>query len=222
MLLDLLSIPIVPFGHIRGNIRRWRTPTRRLSFEDERGLAEPVVAAAALNIVSAVAVDLHAGRRAGTGSQGRVSAEHGNTRSVLGASERDHVLADVGCNELAVVAAAVGEDVLDEVVSELISSDVDQGHARALRAAFADTLKVTVEELVAADFKALLDDLGSILVHAVLGRETEDVVDRAVAISRSPMLADVLNAPVAELAVRDDIDASKHFIDARTLRAVSA
>jgi hypothetical protein len=32
------------------------------------------------------------------------------------------------------------------------------------------------------------------------------------------MLADMLNAPVAELTVGDDVDTGEDFIDARTLR----
>jgi uncharacterized protein YunC (DUF1805 family) len=84
---------------------------------------------------------------------------------------------------------------------------VNQWHAGTLRAAFTDTFKIAVKELISANLKALLDDLRSILIHAVLSGEAENMVDRAAAISGSSMLADMLNAPVAELAVRDDIDA---------------
>lgn len=158
--------------------------------------------------MAVVAVELQASGWAGTSGRRGVATEHGDAGAVLGAAERDHVLADVRGDQLAMVAAAVGEDVLNEVVSELIASDVNQWHARALRTTFADALEIAVEELIAANLKALLDDLGSILVHAVFGREAENVVDGAVAISRSSVLADVLNAPVAELAVGDDINTS--------------
>jgi hypothetical protein len=36
------------------------------------------------------------------------------------------------------------------------------------------------------------------------------------------MLADVLDAPIAKLAVRDKIDAGKDFVDARTLSRVKS
>lgn len=48
------------------------------------------------------------------------------------------------------------------------------------------------------------------------------MVDSTVAVRESAMLADVLDAPVAELAVGDNIDAGKNFIDAWTLVIVHA
>lgn len=86
-------------------------------------LTEAVVGTAALSTVGAVAVDLHASGRAGTSSQGRVAAEHGDAGSVLGATKRHHVLANVGGDDLTVMGARVGEDVLDEVVAELVTSN---------------------------------------------------------------------------------------------------
>lgn len=94
---------------------------------------------------------------------------------------------------------------------------IDQGHARAIRAAFADSLKVTVKELAAANLEALLDNLRSVLIHTVLGGKAEDMVNGTATISWGAMLADVLDAPVAELTMGDDINASKHLIDAGTL-----
>lgn len=43
------------------------------------------------------------------------------------------------------------------------------------------------------------------------------MVNRTAAVSRSTMLADVLNAPIAELTMRDDVDAGEDFIDTRAL-----
>jgi hypothetical protein len=43
------------------------------------------------------------------------------------------------------------------------------------------------------------------------------MVNGTAAIGRGTMLADVLNAPVAELAMSNDIDTSENFVDARTL-----
>jgi uncharacterized protein YunC (DUF1805 family) len=45
------------------------------------------------------------------------------------------------------------------------------------------------------------------LIHAVFGAVTKNVVDGAAAISGSTVFADMLNAPVAELAVGNDINA---------------
>jgi hypothetical protein len=96
---------------------------------------------------------------------------------------------------------------------------IDQWHAWTIRTAFADTLEVSVEEFITTDLETFLDDLGSILIHAVFCGEAEDVIDGTVAISRGAMLADMLNAPVPELTMSDDIDTSENFGDARTLLA---
>lgn len=90
---------------------------------------------------------------------------------------------------------------------------VDQRHAGTVSASLADTIKVTVKELNAADLQALLNHLGCELIHAVLGCEAEDVIDGTSAVWRRAVLADMLDAPIAELAMGDDINAGKDFID---------
>lgn len=99
---------------------------------------------------------------------------------------------------------------------------VNQRHAWTVRASFANTVEVTVKKLVATNLQALLDNLGSELVHAVLCRETEHVVDGTSTVRRVAVLADVLDAPIAELAVSDDIDAGENFVDAGTLLVMLA
>lgn len=123
-------------------------------------------------------------------------------------------------NEVAVVRAAVRQDVLDKVVAELVASDVDERHARTVGTSLADAVQVPVEELVPANLQALLNDLGGILVHTVLRGEAQDVVDGTSAVSRGAVLADVLDAPVAELAMGDNIDAGKDLVDAGALTSV--
>lgn len=120
-------------------------------------------------------------------------------------------------NDLAALWIGLGEDVLDEVVAELVTSNVNEWHTRALWARFAHAVEVAVEEVVATNLQTLLDNLGGELIHAVLGGEAENMVDRAGAVWNGAMLADVLDAPVAELAVGDDVNACKHFGDARAL-----
>jgi hypothetical protein len=98
---------------------------------------------------------------------------------------------------------------------------VNKWHAWAVLATFADTLQVSIEKLIAANLQAFLNHLGGVLVHAVFGGETEDMVDSAASISRGSVFADVLDAPISELAMSDDIDTSKYLVDARTLSTVS-
>lgn len=45
----------------------------------------------------------------------------------------------------------------------------------------------------------------------------ENVIDSTASINRCPVLADVLNAPVAKLTMSNDVDAVQDLSDARTL-----
>jgi hypothetical protein len=64
--------------------------------------------------------------RTRTGGEGRVAAQHGDTRAILGAAKRDHVLANVTTNEFAMLCATVCQDILYEIVAELITSDFEE------------------------------------------------------------------------------------------------
>lgn len=94
---------------------------------------------------------------------------------------------------------------------------IDQRHSWAILTTLADAFEITIEEFITTYLETLLNYLGSILVDAIVCRESQDVIDCAASIGWRTMLANVLDAPVSELAVRDDIDASQDFIDARTL-----
>jgi hypothetical protein len=65
----------------------------------------------------------HARRRSRAGSKSRVAAKHCNARAVLGSTKRNHVLADVAADNLTMLGTAVGQDVLDEIVSELVTGN---------------------------------------------------------------------------------------------------
>ena len=149
-----------------------------------------------------------------------VGAEHTNARAKLGPTERDHVLADVAGNDLSVLWVGVRQDVLDQVVTVLVAGNVDERDAWAIWTTFADTIEVAAEELHSTDLETLLNYLGSELVHAILRSVPDDMVDGAAAISWSTVLADVLNTPVSELSVSNDIDAAKDFLNAWTLSKV--
>lgn len=94
---------------------------------------------------------------------------------------------------------------------------VNQRHAGTIRASLADTIQIAIEEVGVTNFQALLDDLGSELIHAVFSGEADNVIDGASTVRRVAMLTDVLDAPVAKLAMSDDVDASQNFIDAWAL-----
>jgi hypothetical protein len=98
---------------------------------------------------------------------------------------------------------------------------VNKRHAWTILAAFADTLKIPIEEIVTTNLQALLNDLRGVLIHAILCGKTKDVIDSTASISWRSVFADVLDAPVAELSMGNHIDTSKNLVDARTLQKIS-
>jgi len=132
------------------------------------------------------------------------------------------VLANVLGDNLAMLRVGVCENVLDEVVAVLITRNINQGNARTIVVTFTDSIKVASKEVDTADLEALLNNLRSELVHAVLGSIADDMVNGSAAISWGTMLADMLNAPVAELSMSDNVDAGKNLLDARALEFLLA
>lgn len=127
------------------------------------------------------------------------------------------MLADMGCNDLAVVGIGVGEDVLNEIIAILVASNIDERNTGTISSAFTDAVKISAQKLWASNLETLLDHLRGKLVHTILGSIADDVIDRTAAISRGAMLTNVLNTPIAELSMRDDIDVRQNFLDARAL-----
>lgn len=127
------------------------------------------------------------------------------------------MLPNVGSNDLAVLSAGMGQDVLNKVIAILIAGNVDEWNARAVATPLADTIEVSAEELWTTNLEALFDDLRGKLIGAVLGSVANDVVDSSAAIRRSAMLADVLNAPVSKLTVGNNVDVGEDFFNAWSL-----
>ena len=146
-----------------------------------------------------------------------VGAEHADTGAELGAAERDHVLPNVRCDNVAVLRSRVGENVLNEIIAVLVTGDVDERNARSVDSALADTVKVATKKLRATNLQALLNNLGGKLVHAILGSIADDMIDSAAPVRRGAMLADMLDAPVAKLAMSHNVDVGQDFFDAGTL-----
>jgi hypothetical protein len=120
-------------------------------------------------------------------------------------------------NPVTVLGAGMGEDPLDKIVAILVAGNVNQGDTGAIYAAFADLLKVAVDEVVALSLQALLNHLGGVLVHAVLRSKADDVVESAALIGRGTLLADVLDAPIAKLAMGNNVNVGQDLLDARSL-----
>lgn len=127
------------------------------------------------------------------------------------------MLPDVSSNHVSVLGVGMGQDVLNEIVAVLVAGNVDQGNARTVETTLADSVKVAAKKLGASDLEAFLNDLGSELIHGILRSVSNDMVNGTAAVRRSTMFANVLDAPVPKLAVRDDVDVGKDFLDAWAL-----
>lgn len=161
----------------------------------------------------------HSRANGGSGSSGAgwVGTKHADPRTELGASQRDHVLSNMGSDHVAMLGASVGQDVLDQVVAILVAGNVDERDARPVRAALADSIQVSTEELRSANLQALLDHFGGKLICAVFGSVSNNVVNRTAAVGRSSMLANVLDTPVAKLSVGNNVNVGEDFFDAGSL-----
>lgn len=161
----------------------------------------------------------HAGAhgRTGPGGAGRVGAQHTHSRTKLRTAERDHVLSNMSSHNLAVLWAGMSQNILNQIVSILVTGNVDERNAGSVGTALADSIQVASEELRSSNLEALLDDLGRKLIRAVLGRITNHMIDSAAAVGRGTVLADVLDAPIAELAVGNNVNVREDFLNAGTL-----
>ena len=65
----------------------------------------------------------HAGRRSRTRSKSGIATKHRDAGAVLGAAKGNHVFADMATNNVTMLRGTVGQDILDEIVSKLITSN---------------------------------------------------------------------------------------------------
>ena len=127
------------------------------------------------------------------------------------------MLSDVSGHNLSVLRRGIVEDPLDQIVSVLVAGYIDQRDASTIAAPLANSIEVTPKEIRTTNLQALLDNFGGKLVGAIFGCITDDMVNGSAAIWRSAVLANMLDAPVTELAMGHDIDVGKYFFNARTL-----
>lgn len=186
---------------------------------DPSNVRHLAVGAAVARTLSSHAI-VHHGSDTGTRASGDswVGAEHADTGAELRPSQRHHVLADVSSHDLTVLRVGMSENVLDEVVSVLVTGDVDKRNPRSIETTFADSIQITPEELGTTDLQAFLNDLGSELIHRVLCGVSNDMIDGTATVGGGTVLADVLDTPITELTVGHNIDVSKDFLDAGALQ----
>ena len=131
------------------------------------------------------------------------------------------MLANVNSNLLTLVVVSVHQYPLDQIVAVLVSSNVDERDAGTVWSSRGDDTKVAIQKLQAANLQTLLNNFGSKLIDAVIVRVRKDVVDDATLVGGRPMLAEMLNAPVAKLTMSDEVDVCNDFLDCRALKHVS-
>lgn len=131
------------------------------------------------------------------------------------------MLPNMSCDDFSVLGRSIVENPLDEVVSVLIARNVDERDASSVAATLANSIKIASEKLGTANLETLFDDLGGKLIGTVLGGVANNMVNSSAAIRRSTMLANVLDAPVSELAMSHNVDVRQNLFDAGTLRDVS-
>lgn len=81
-----------------------------------------------------------------------------------------------------------------------------------------DHTKVTIHELDPTDLETLLYNFGSKLIDAVAVGVGENVVNDTAFVGWGTMLAQMLDAPVAELTMGDEVDACNDFLNGGTLK----
>src|SRR5690242_13352375 len=101
---------------------------------------------------------------------------------------------------------SIHQDPLDQVVAILVASNVNERNPRTVWSGGSDNTKIAIQEIHSTDLEAFFHDFGCKLVNAVVVRVGENVIDDTTLIGRGSMLAKVLNAPVAELTVSDEVD----------------
>jgi hypothetical protein len=148
----------------------------------------------------------------------RVATEHGHTRTKFGTSKGNHVLADVNSNLLALVGMSVHQDPLDQIVAILIASDVDERDAGTIRASSRDDSEVAIHEVETANLETFLNHLRGELVDAVIIGVGEDVIHDTTLVRGRAVFTQVLNTPIAELTVSDEVDVDNDFFNSGTLR----
>jgi hypothetical protein len=120
-------------------------------------------------------------------------------------------------NHVSKLRAGMRQNPLDEVVSILIAGNVDERDARSIDAALRDSVQIATDEFISSNLQTLLNYLGSKLIRTVLSSVSNDVINGPAAVCRSSVLTNVLDAPVAELTVGDNVNVCQDLFNARAL-----
>ena len=132
------------------------------------------------------------------------------------------MLADVNGDLLSLMMVGVHEDPLDQVVTILIASNVDERNAGTVWTSGGNDTKVAIQKVKTTDLEAFLDDLGGKLIDAVAVRVGKNVVDDPSFVRRRTVLAEMLDAPIAKLTMSNEINIADDFLNGRPLLLLDA
>lgn len=127
------------------------------------------------------------------------------------------MLSNVGRHHLAVLRCSVVKNPLHKIIAILVTRNVNQRNSSPVQAAFTDPVQISTQELAVPNLQTFLHHLGSKLISAVLSGVTNDVINSPATVWRCAMFADVLDTPVSELSMRNDIDVGEDFLNAGAL-----
>jgi uncharacterized metal-binding protein len=123
----------------------------------------------------------------------------------------------MGSNYLSVLRSRIIQDPLYKIVAILVAGNINQWDACPVVAPLANPIQVTAKEIRSSNFEALFNNLGRELIRRIFGSKSNHMVNCSASIGRPTVLANVLDAPVAKLAVRDDVNVGQDLFDTRTL-----
>jgi hypothetical protein len=99
---------------------------------------------------------------------------------------------------------------------------VNQRHPWSISTPGAHARKIAVQKLGAAYLQTLLDNLRCKLIHAIVNRPKEDMLNSTASIVRSTMFANMLDTPISELAMGEHVNFGYHFFNGRSLDVLLA
>ena len=127
------------------------------------------------------------------------------------------MLADVDCDLLSLMMVGIHQNPLYQIVAVLVTGNINQRNARTIWVCGSDDTKVALEELSTANLQALLYNLGGKLTNAVSVGIAKDVVHDSALVWRGAVLAEMLDTPVSELPVGDEVDVCDDFFNGGAL-----
>lgn len=118
-------------------------------------------------------------------------------------------------NLFSLLLVCVHEDPLNEIVAILITSNVNERDTWSIWMSSGDDIEVTIKKLDATNLETLLDNFRSILVDTVAIGIDQDVIDDPTLVRRGAVLTEMLNTPIAKLAMSDKINVGDNFLNSR-------